>query len=162
MIIDNTVNTNVDTQTQRTPITWWLKRLLDLENGVQIRSHFTEGVLYIAGTANPSRTPDFTPGFLGGIRVAHHFRFLLCCPIMCRYVLSCVLLYPFEFPHENDVRFVFTSSCLFVRALFTLFVFVCVYCVVFFCFVCLLLVLCIPTVASFSGLSIFDCTFGIL
>ena len=35
-----------------------------------------------------------------------------CCPIMCLYVLSSVLSCPLRFPHRNDVRFVFTSSCL--------------------------------------------------
>jgi len=36
----------------------------------------------------------------------------LCCPIMCLYVLSFVLWCQLRFPHQNDVRFVFTSSCL--------------------------------------------------
>ena len=31
---------------------------------------------------------------------------------MCLYVLSSVLWCPLRFPHKNDVRFVFTSSCL--------------------------------------------------
>ena len=30
------------------------------------------------------------PGIFGGVRVAHPFSFL-CCPIMCLYVLTCVL-----------------------------------------------------------------------
>jgi hypothetical protein len=47
------------------------------------------------------------PGIFGGVRVGHMFSFL-CCPIMCLYVLICVLWCP----HTNDVRFVFTSSCL--------------------------------------------------
>ena len=34
---------------------------------------------------------------------------VLCCSIMCLYVLSSVLWCPLRFPHENDVRFVFTS-----------------------------------------------------
>ena len=37
----------------------------------------------------------------------------LCCPIMCLYVLSSVLWCPLRFPHTNDVRFVFSSSCLY-------------------------------------------------
>ena len=40
-------------------------------------------------------------------RVSHLFS-VLCSPIMCLYVLGSVLW----FPHTNDVRFVFTSSCL--------------------------------------------------
>ena len=31
---------------------------------------------------------------------------------MCLYVLSSVLWCPLRFPHGNNVRFVFTSSCL--------------------------------------------------
>jgi hypothetical protein len=42
------------------------------------------------------------------IRVADLFSFL-CCPIMC---LSSVLWCPLRFPHINNVRFIFTSSCL--------------------------------------------------
>ena len=34
--------------------------------------------------------------------------------IICFYVLSSVLWCPLRFPHRNAVRFVFTSSCLFV------------------------------------------------
>ena len=43
------------------------------------------------------------------------------CPIICIYVLSSVLWYSIRFPHKNDVRFVFTFSCLLM-----LFVFVCI------------------------------------
>jgi hypothetical protein len=35
----------------------------------------------------------------------------LCCPIMCLYVLSSALWCPLRFPHKNDDRFIFTSSC---------------------------------------------------
>jgi hypothetical protein len=35
----------------------------------------------------------------------------LCCPIMCLYVLNSVLWCLLRFLHENDVRFVFISSC---------------------------------------------------
>jgi hypothetical protein len=38
---------------------------------------------------------------------------VLCCSIMCLYVLSCVLLFQLPFPHKNDFQFVFTSSCLY-------------------------------------------------
>jgi hypothetical protein len=55
----------------------------------------------------------FNPSFLGGVRVAHHFSFLLCCPIMWHYAPGSLLLYSFCFPHEHDVRFVFTPSCLY-------------------------------------------------
>jgi hypothetical protein len=54
--------------------------------------------------------PSPSPVFL----VASVFRCysFLCCPIMCLYVLGSVLWCPLQFPLENDVRFVVTSSCL--------------------------------------------------
>ena len=52
-----------------------------------------------------------SPSVYDGVRVAHLWSFL-CCTIMCLYVLSSVLWCPLRFPHKNDVRFVFTSSCL--------------------------------------------------
>ena len=70
--------------------------------------------------------------------------------------------------HENDVRFgssLHPVVCRRSRVLFTLFVgFLSVvgsntYCVVFLFGFSLS---CVPYVASFSGLSIFDCSFGIL
>jgi hypothetical protein len=45
--------------------------------------------------------------------VAHLLSVFVCCPIMWRCVLSSVLWCPLRFPHKNDVRFVFTSSCLY-------------------------------------------------
>ena len=51
------------------------------------------------------------PGFDGQVRVNHIFSFLYCL-IVCLYVLISVLWCPLPFPHKNDVRFVFTSSCL--------------------------------------------------
>ena len=98
--------------------------------------------------------------------VAYLLIFCVRCPIMCIYVLNTVLLCPLQFPHKNDVRFVFTSSCL-QEGLCHIYV---------FC-VCLRIVvsnthsgvflLCsssylIPCVVSFSRLSIVDCPFGIL
>jgi hypothetical protein len=86
--------------------------------------------------------------------------FYLGSPIMCLYVLSSVLWCPLRFPHKNDVRFVFTSS-----AVVCLIYVICVclrivvsntYCVAFlFCFSSS----CVLYVASFSGLSMFDCHF---
>ena len=60
---------------------------------------------------------------------------------MCLYILSSVLSCPLRFPHENDVRFVFTSSCLYESACLLYVICVCLrivvsntYCVVFlFC-----------------------------
>ena len=64
-------------------------------------------------------------------------------------VTSSVLWCPLRVSHKNDVLFVFTSGS---NVLFTLYVSVCCLC----CFSSS----CILYVASFSGLSIFDCPFG--
>jgi hypothetical protein len=48
----------------------------------------------------------------GGVHVTHLFRVFLFFPIMRLHVLSSVLWCPLRFLHKNDVRFVFTSSCL--------------------------------------------------
>ena len=94
-----------------------------------------------------------SPRFFGGVRVVHLF---------ILFVLWCPLRFPFK---NSDVRFVLPAVvCRRAHVLFTLFVFVCVlmsttYCVVFlFCFSSS----CVPYVASFSGLPIFDCPFSIL
>ena len=63
------------------------------------------------------------------------------------------------FPHNNDVRLVFTSSLFVVRVVMPLFVFVYIVQHILccgFCIVCLRLVLYLPNGASFSGLSILD------
>jgi hypothetical protein len=67
-----------------------------------------------------------SPRFSCGDRV-----FFCCCPVMCLYVLSSVLWCPLRYLHTNDVRFVFTSSCLWegsclisVICVFVLFIFV--------------------------------------
>ena len=75
-----------------------------------------------------------------GTRVAHLFS-LLCCPIVCIYVLSSVWWFPLLFPHRKEVRFVFKRA----RVLFTLFVFVYVqWCPthIVLCFCCFSLFLC--------------------
>ena len=80
--------------------------------------------------------------------------------------LSSVSWCPLWFPHKHDVRSVFTSSCLQEGLCLAYVVCVCfrivvsnTYCVVFlFCFCSS----CVACIASFSGLSIFDCPFGIL
>ena len=68
------------------------------------------------------------------------------CPIMCLYVLSSVLWCPLRFPHKTDVRFVLAGVFM-----------------PYLCFFCLFVSsYCVPYVASFSGLSMFDCPFGII
>ena len=54
------------------------------------------------------------PHFFGDVRFAHFISFM-CCPIstMRLYVLSSMLWCPLRVPHTNDVRFVFTPSCLY-------------------------------------------------
>ena len=106
-----------------------------------------------------------TPGLLVG-SVLLTFLIFFSSPIICLYVLSSTLWYPLRFPHENDVRFVLTSNCLYENSCLIYLICVCLrivvsktYCVVFlFC----LSSSCLPYVARFSGLSIFDCPFGIL
>ena len=86
---------------------------------------------------------------------------VFCCPIKCLYVLSSVLPCPLRFPNKNDVRFVFTSSCLQESSCFIYVICVCLcivmsntYCVVFlFCFSSS----CVHYVVSFSGISICYC-----
>jgi hypothetical protein len=95
------------------------------------------------------------PRFFSGVRVSRLFSFL-CCSIMCHYGLSSVLWCPLRYPHKNDVRFVFTSSC--SCLIYVICVCLCIvvsntYCVVFL--LCLSSS-CVPYVANFSGLSIFD------
>ena len=104
-----------------------------------------------------------SPRFFGGIRVAPFIRFcaVLLQKCMCLSVPSSVLWGPLQFPHKNDIRFVVTSSCLQKDS-------------------CLIYAFCVSLriavsnaycdvlsssrvyVAIFSGLSIFDCPFGIL
>jgi hypothetical protein len=92
-----------------------------------------------------------------GVHVVHLFSFL-CYPIMCHYLQSSVLWCPLWFPHKNYVWFAFTSSCLQEGSCLIYVICVCLrivvsntYCVVFFFYY----------VSNFSGLSIFDCPFGL-
>jgi hypothetical protein len=64
----------------------------------------------------PHRIRPWYPmdNYIGEVYVTNRFSFLFC-PIMCFYVLSSVLWCPLRFPHKNDVRFVFTSSCVCLR-----------------------------------------------
>ena len=98
-----------------------------------------------------------SPRCFGGVRATHLFTFL-CCPIMWLYVPSSVFWCTWRFPHKNDVRFDFTSSCLKEGARLIYVICVClrivvsnIYCVVFyFCFSSS----CVSHVGCFSGLSI--------
>ena len=58
-----------------------------------------------------SRAHEFTRGFLAGSVL---LIFLVCFPITCLYVLSPVLCCPWQFSHQYDIQFVFTSSCFWV------------------------------------------------
>ena len=67
--------------------------------------------------------------------------------------------------HKNDIQFVFTSSCLYEGSCLLYVICVCLrivvsntYCVVFLFWLSLS---CVPCVANFSGLFIFDCPFGL-
>ena len=64
---------------------------------------------------------------------------------MCLYVLSSVLWCPLRYPHTHNVRFVFTSSCLYEGSCLIYVICVCVkwcatHIVLCFCLVCLRLV----------------------
>jgi hypothetical protein len=86
----------------------------------------------------------FTPGVLVGVHVAH---VVLCFFFMSYYVSLCSQL---QFPHTNDGRFIYTSSCLFYLHYLALFVysgFQYTLCCVF-----------LRLVDSFSGMSISDCS----
>jgi hypothetical protein len=97
-----------------------------------------------AGTAYPS---------LGGVHVANLFT-LLCCSITCLFVPSSALWCPLRFPHENDVRFVFASSCLWEGRRLIHLVYVCLSAVV-------PMICCVSYVASFSGLAFFYWPFSV-
>jgi hypothetical protein len=113
----------------------------------------------------PPRAPDFNPSCL-----------VVCVLAICLsfFVLSYYISLRSEFrvvmsvtiSHKNDIRFVFTSRCLYEGSCLIYFICVCLrivvsntYCVVLqLCFV----VRCLVYVAGFSGLSICDCHFGFL
>ena len=84
------------------------------------------------------------PQFCGGVRVGHLFSFV-CCPVERLCVLGSVLWCPLQFRHRKDVRFVFTSSCLYDGLCLIYVICVCLrimmsttYCVVFFFVLCTL------------------------
>ena len=114
----------------------------------------------------------FTLVFFGGVHVAHRFNFVYCpimclyvlssvlwCPIMCLYAMSSVLWCPIRFLHNNDVRFVFTSSCLLENACLIYVFCVCLRIVVSntYCVVALLCLssFCVPFVAQFLWIVLF-------
>jgi hypothetical protein len=80
--------------------------------------------------------------------------------IICLYIHSSMLWYPLRCSHKYDVRFVFTSCCLYGGSCLAYVICVCfrivvsnTYCIVFlFCF----LTSCVPYVPSFSAVPIFD------
>ena len=102
-----------------------------------------------------------------GVRVASLFWVFFCVVLLCVFtfwVPYCDIRC--DFTHRNDVLFVYNSSCLYEGScpIYAMCVCLCIvvsntYCVVFlFCFSSS----CISYATSFSGLSIFDCPFGIL
>ena len=83
-----------------------LPRIMRLWQTIPIVFQCTSNILYLTYSDHLSSRPGF-----GGVCIAHLFS-LLCCPIMCRYVLGSVFWCPLQFLHRNDVRFVFASGCL--------------------------------------------------
>ena len=65
-------------------------------------------VLLETGTAYFSRAPAFITDLLLGSMLL----IFLCCPFVCLYILSSVLSCALQFPHEKQLRSVFTSCCL--------------------------------------------------
>ena len=93
-----------------------------------------------------------------------------CCPIVCLDVLSSVLWCPLQFLHTSDVQVRSLYLQMFVGGFMSYLRYLCLlahsgiqhmlWCI--FCFVCPHLVICVPNVASFSGLFILDYPFGFL
>ena len=96
------------------------------------------------------------------LNVAYFFFSFLCCPIMCLYVLSYALWCPLQFPYKNDVQLT-VRLCLqsFVGGLMSYLHYLCLFAYSgvqhILCCAFVLFVFVLPNVASFSGLSIFDC-----
>jgi len=114
----------------------------------------TAGVLLEVGTDYPSRTHEFTPGFFGGVRVAHLFSFFM----LSYYVsllseFSVVMSVTISSWKRFSVRLylqLFAAHCGVLHML----------CCGFwgwFFFSCY-----VPCFCGFSGLSIFYCPFDIL
>ena len=84
-----------------------------------------------------------------------HLFSLVCCPIICLYVVSSVLWCPLRFPQnntkKNNVRFVFTPSCLYEGT-----------CLIDVICVCLRIVVSNTYCVVLHFVHHFDCTFGIL
>ena len=116
--------------------------------------------MYLFRTDIISKVWRFHLWFFGGVRVAHLFSFL-CCPIMCFYVLSFVLWCPLWFPHKKLCS-VHLYLQLFVGGLMFYLHCLCVVVSNTYCVALCLSLSCVPCVASFSGLSIFDCPLGTL
>jgi hypothetical protein len=91
--------------------------------------------------------------FYGGFRIAYLFS--LCLVLLCVFTLSSVWWCPLWFPHKNNVRFVFTSDCLWEGSCLIYVICVCLrivvsnrHCIVFLlCFSSS----CVPYIANFSG-----------
>ena len=87
---------------------------------------------------------------------------VVCVFAFCSCVLRCLL----RFPNGKNVRFVFTSSGLYKDSCLMYAICVCLHIVVSntYCgvFLCCFSWFCVPYIASFSALSIFDCPFSVL
>jgi hypothetical protein len=74
-----------------------------------VRSFF----VYIDFHTNSTWLGAYDKRFFGGIRVVHFFLIVFCVALSCPFtfrVPCCDVRYDFRI--KNDVRFVFTSSCL--------------------------------------------------
>jgi hypothetical protein len=125
--------------------------------------------VYVSNTTMSYRKQEL-PTFREHLRSPPTFCWGLCYSsfyvvLLCLYILSSVLLCAFRFPHEKQVRFVFTSCCL-LEGSGLYIICVCLRIVLSnTCWVVSLLCMTsssVSYVASFSGLFNFDWSFGIL
>ena len=118
------------------------------------------GVIEEAGTAFPLRAPEFAPGFWWGTCCSLFlFSWVVLLCVFMFWVPCCDVCYDFHiktmFGSPLPPVVLYEGSCLIYVICVCLCIVVCdTYCVVFlFCFYSS----CVPYVASFSGLFIFDC-----
>jgi hypothetical protein len=115
------VDTTIRKQTQIT----WIRQVPSYKQlGVKTNRTLFFFVLF-CGNRNGHHNSWFTVQYrlvwLYWVCVPHLFS-LVCCPIICLYVVSSVLWCPLRFPQnntkKNNVRFVFTPSCLYEGSVF--------------------------------------------
>jgi hypothetical protein len=127
--------------------------------------HYASWFTSRLNTTSPPHPPHPFAFFVGSVL----FIFLVfsCCPIMCTYVLSSVSWCPSQFTHQNrcSVRLylkLFVGERMSYLRYLCLFVYSGVHTHIMSCLLFCFSSYCATWDASFSGLSILDCPFGIL